>query len=457
MNRGGSAGESEKEGSGESEGRGIEAKRRPGGGKLSVVIIVKDEEETLGACLESVKGLADEIVVVDTGSSDKTVEVAREHGARTENFEWCDDFSAARNASLQMATGDWILWMDADDVLPKEEHQKIRKAMARGPEEAFYFSLENTGADRSRYPQLRLFPNLPSARFERPVHEQVVGALERLGIRCVRTDIRVVHTGYTTEAITSKKRRKYLGMMRRWLADHPEDADVRFRVGHTLYGEGDSQAAELEFKLLADDETLREQRPSIARMALTFLGRVRMDLKMHDQALGPLIASVDMAPGSALARLYLGECLLEMGRVGEACEHLTHALKNEEGETFFPVDPEGVRRSCEELLERCREAGVPESRDAGQQKAPDLDGREIKQDAMSDGRGSGDRLSLTMIVKDEADRLGHCLESVQGLVDEIVVVDTGSSDGTVEVARRYGAKVHYFEWCEDFPQPGTSP
>ena len=434
----------------DSEGQGIEAKRRPGGEKLSVAMIVKDGEQTLGACLESVKGIADEIVVVDTGSSDRTVEVAREHGARIEHFAWRDDFSAARNASIQMAAGDWVLWMDADDVLPKEEHQKIRKAMARGPGEAFYFSLENTGADRSRYPQLRLFPNLPGVRFERPVHEQVVGSLEGLGIRCVRTDIRVVHTGYTTDAITSKKRRKYLGMMRRWLAAHPEDADVRFRVGHTLYGEGDSQAAELEFKLLADDETLKMQRPSIARMALTFLGRVRMDLKRHDQALEPLTESVDMAPGSALARLYLGECLLEMGRAKEAREHLTHALENEEGEVFFPVDPKGVRRSCEELLERCGEAGVPGSRDADHQKALDLNGRGAKQNASKNGRESGDRLSLAMIVKDEADRLGRCLESVQGLVDEIVVVDTGSSDGTVEVARGYGAKVHYFEWCEDF-------
>ena len=435
-------------------------------GKLSVCLIVKDAEETLDACLNSVRGLADEIVVVDTGSSDSTVEIARRHGAKIGHFAWCDDFAAARNASLRLATGDWVLWMDADDVLPPEERDKVRRAMARGRQEAFYFILENVGADRSRYPQLRLFPNAPGAAFERPVHEQIVPSLERLGIACLRTDIRVVHTGYTTPERTAEKRRKYLRMMRRWLEMHPEDADIRFRVAHTLYGEGDLKAAEAELRTLTSDETLSVSRPSIARMARTFLGRVLMDRGRHDEALAPLKEAAAMAPESALARLYLGECCLALGQPEQASEHLSRALAHPDGDPFFPLDPAAFRTQCERLMERCKEQrteirpsprlttfatplphageGKPSGARRGEGRSPTPDPRPPA------GSGEGGRLSLTMIVKNEEARLGRCLENVQGLVDEIVVVDTGSADRTVEVARRYGAKVHYFEWCEDF-------
>ncbi|MSS72187.1 MAG: glycosyltransferase [Candidatus Latescibacteria bacterium] len=452
--------------------------RHPGGegngvlDRLSVCLIVRDGAQTLDACLESVKDLADEIVVVDTGSGDGTVEIARRHGAKIGHFTWCDDFAAARNASLRLATGDWTLWMDADDILPREAHDQVRQAMARGRQEAFYFTLENVGADRSRYPQLRLFPNVPGAAFERTVHEQIAPSLERLGIACVRTDIRVVHTGYTTPERTSEKRRKYLGMMRQWLETHPEDADIRFRVAHTLYGEGDLEAAGAEFRALVSDESLKARRPSVARMARTFLGRVRMDRGHHAEALSPLQESVALSPDASLARLYLGECCLALGQPEAAQEHLAHALTHEDGEPFFPLDRAAFRVECEKLMERCEAEGREQraesepsprlaplgfpspacgrgvahivSRGEGLPRSPIPDPRSLA------GGGGGGRLSLAMIVRNEEARLGRCLESVQGLVDEIVVVDTGSTDRTVEVARGYGAKIHFFEWCEDF-------
>ena len=82
---------------------------------LALCMIVKDEEAHLGCCLESVKGLVDEIVVVDTGSTDRTVEIARQYGARVFSYGWHDDFAAARNVSLSHAGADWILVLDADE------------------------------------------------------------------------------------------------------------------------------------------------------------------------------------------------------------------------------------------------------------------------------------------------------------------------------------------------------
>ena len=82
---------------------------------LSVCMIVRDEEEMLGESLESVSGVADQLVVVDTGSTDATVEIARSHGAEVHHFQWIDDFAAARNQSIRIATANWILWLDADE------------------------------------------------------------------------------------------------------------------------------------------------------------------------------------------------------------------------------------------------------------------------------------------------------------------------------------------------------
>src|SRR5690242_5378631 len=87
---------------------------RPAGPSISACLIVKNEEANLLRCLGSIRSSVDEIVVVDTGSTDRTVSVAESLGARVFHFEWCDDFSAARNESLRHAIGDWIIWVDGD-------------------------------------------------------------------------------------------------------------------------------------------------------------------------------------------------------------------------------------------------------------------------------------------------------------------------------------------------------
>jgi glycosyltransferase involved in cell wall biosynthesis len=99
--------------------------------RLSVCMIVKNEERFLGQCLASVKDIADELIVIDTGSTDRTVEIAREHGAHVGHFEWCNDFAAARNASIAPATGDWILFLDADEGLSPAEKRSLPYLMSQ--------------------------------------------------------------------------------------------------------------------------------------------------------------------------------------------------------------------------------------------------------------------------------------------------------------------------------------
>lgn len=99
--------------------------------KLSLCLICRDNERTIRSCLESIRPWVDEIVVVDTGSTDRTPQIAEELGARLFHFAWCDDFAAARNESLRHARGEWLFWMDSDDTISESCGRRLRELAHR--------------------------------------------------------------------------------------------------------------------------------------------------------------------------------------------------------------------------------------------------------------------------------------------------------------------------------------
>ncbi len=185
---------------------------------ISVAMIVKDESEQLAECLAGLRGLADEIRIVDTGSRDNTVEIARQNKAFVTFFIWCDDFSAARNESLRGCKGDWVLVLDADERLAPEDLAKIRTLADGLPQCGYRFVTRNytntesvdefhrcaPGDPFARgfagwYPsvKVRMFPNNAGARFEGKVHELVHKSLESRGLRIVDCDVPIHHYPYT--------------------------------------------------------------------------------------------------------------------------------------------------------------------------------------------------------------------------------------------------------------------
>ena len=139
--------------------------------RVTVCVITRDEEQSLPRCLDSLRGLADEVVVLDTGSSDRTVEAARESGARVVSAPWTDDLSAARNAALQLATGAWVLVLDADEWLDERGRAEVRRIVdddLRAPQRVRQITGER---ERSL---VRLFPNRPGLRFAGRTGERVV-------------------------------------------------------------------------------------------------------------------------------------------------------------------------------------------------------------------------------------------------------------------------------------------
>ena len=168
---------------------------------LSVCMIVKDEERNIERCLDSIKELSDEIIVVDTGSTDKTIEIYKSYDAKVIKHKWNNDFSEARNISIDNATKDYILFLDADEEIPKEDLIKIKSLLnSDNLSEGYFLRLVNMikGTNVGEYIVFRLFRNNKNYRFKGKIHEQVANSIQEYNKgNCIRTlDIRILHYGY---------------------------------------------------------------------------------------------------------------------------------------------------------------------------------------------------------------------------------------------------------------------
>jgi glycosyltransferase involved in cell wall biosynthesis len=215
---------------------------------VALSMIVRDAAASLGACLESVRGIVDEIVVADTGSTDETMAIATERHAQVIQVAWTDDFAAARNEALSHATGDYAFWLDADDVVEPRELPKLRALLGslerpvarleacpartepRPPQEsqAAYVvrcacaSSPGGTSGETVVDHVRLFPLRPEVRWTYRVHEQILPSLKRAKVPVRWTDLTVRHTGYVDPALRARKLDRDTRILKRELEERPD-------------------------------------------------------------------------------------------------------------------------------------------------------------------------------------------------------------------------------------------
>jgi len=215
---------------------------------LTAAMIVRNEEGFLGPCLSSLAGLADELVIVDTGSTDASRDIARSHGARLGEFPWTGDFAAARNHALDLARGEWILWIDADERVlpfPRAELERVLSARDVLACRLWFTDLEGTTPHR----KIRLWRNDPRLRFQGRIHENIATSIKAVvaedGYEIADCEMEMTHLGY--EGDISAKHRRNLPLLRQRLEEAPGIISNWLHLGGILTDLGEKEEAERVF------------------------------------------------------------------------------------------------------------------------------------------------------------------------------------------------------------------
>lgn len=197
--------------------------------KLSLIMIVKNEERCLKRCLMSVKEYVDEMIIVDTGSTDKSKEIAEAMGAKVIEFEWCNDFAKARNYGLEQSTGDWNLILDADEYITKIDKSMLM-AFMNNPNRLGQIKIVNILNKKgdTTYSKVFLSRLLPKGvRYTRSIHEQPDTSLPS-----IKLPIEVYHDGYLNEAVKVKRN---LELLKEQAPKSPQDGYIMYQLAYTLH------------------------------------------------------------------------------------------------------------------------------------------------------------------------------------------------------------------------------
>jgi glycosyltransferase involved in cell wall biosynthesis/tetratricopeptide (TPR) repeat protein/SAM-dependent methyltransferase len=324
------------------------APNQSGTPRLSVCLIAKNEERFLARCLQSVRGVAWQIVVVDTGSTDATKEIAQQHGAEVYDFPWCDDFSAARNAALEHVRGDWVLVLDADEELTAEGRESLQREMRADNVLAYRLPIVDVGKEDEGCSYVpRLFRNAPGLFFVGRIHEQVFSSVEvrrrQWGMENRLGSATLLHHGYAAEVVAERsKLARNLRLLERALDEMPNEPNLLMNYGLELSRAGRQEMAVEKYvqafrvmQSMPEDQIAPELRESL----LTQLSTQLAGMKKLDELIR-LMHSPLAQRGGLTASLHfgLGLAYMQLKRFEEAAEEFQQCLTKRDEPSLTPVN-----------------------------------------------------------------------------------------------------------------------
>jgi len=331
--------------------------------RLSVCLITKNEARFLPACLSSIKDIAAEIIIVDTGSTDNTVDIAKRFGAEVRHLPWTDDFSLPRNEALRWAKGDWILMLDADEVLSEDSRSKIQTEMTQPGVIAYRLPIVDVGReDHGRSFVPRLFRNAPGLFYVGRIHEQIYSSLE---VRRQQWSLQnhfghstIRHFGYSPEVIKDREKlARNLRLLEKAIEELPDDPNLLMNMGLELTKAGQVTEginhyldALKALTALPKEHWVPELRETLlSQLSTHLLGEKRFDeiplLFKHRLALA--------APLTATMHFTLGLALMELKRPKEAAEEFRACLKKRNEPALSPINPEIHKAGPSHCLALC--------------------------------------------------------------------------------------------------------
>jgi len=312
--------------------------------KISLCMIVKNEENMLRGSLSSVQGLVDEIIIVDTGSTDKTLEIAKEFGAKIYYFDWINDFAVARNESIKYATGDWILYLDADERIKHKDFSLLREQIKNVDEIIGGIVCNIVSVHTSMYGEKethkggypRIFRNLgyPKVKFIGRVHEQITPSLREFNLELAFSDIEIEHLGYdvSPEIMQTKVKRNY-ELLIQHVKDAPLDGYAWYQLGQTLAQMSLNQEAESSIRFAIANCKLSD---SIYSSACSTLANLVGNKKDFSESLIWSEKALEKAPNQIYPLNLKGYSLLNLNRYKEALETFEKALEIKNNKQSIP-------------------------------------------------------------------------------------------------------------------------
>lgn len=304
--------------------------------KISVCLMVKNEETFLEACLKSVQSIADEIVIVDTGSTDGTLQIAGRFADKLISIPFNGHYGAMRNEVIARAEAPWILFMDADEEFPPQEVEKIRRLVESAPDDvaAFRFLRYNFFANGGWYSTkvIKLFRNHPEIRYRKAISETIEPDINRIGMKIMDVPIIQNHFGHCRNRIArDRKARNYMELMRKQLEETPDDAVMIGYIGLNLrlFGEFDSalEATRRAIQMNPSSPTIH-----------SFHAHVLRSMGRNEEALAHYQEAARLRPADALISNMVGVMLMTLHRLEEARDifeqayhrdpHMIHILIN---------------------------------------------------------------------------------------------------------------------------------
>ena len=329
--------------------------------KLSVCYIAKNEEKNLPLSLETVKDFADELIVVDTGSADATKKIALDAGATVLDFVWRDDFAAARNFALDHATGDWIVFPDADEgfLTPEKVRDKLSEIDAmQPPVDAVMVTRvnvdpetkESQGTDRA----VRIFRNTPEIRYQGRIHETITHTGGKFLLHHDDGNLSVYHTGYA-KSVGMEKTERNFRLLQQEIAECGERPERYFALAGCYFDFKDYQKA-LKYTILSLNSSVQPVASRVPQFHIAIDAMRRLDWPLNEQL---ALAEKALAEYPKQPEFYgeRGMILCALGRLEEARASLCRAVeiyeKNETpatAETYFSEESaEIVRKRIKEI------------------------------------------------------------------------------------------------------------
>lgn len=492
--------------------------------KVSFCIIARNEERFIGTCLESIKSVAEEIILVDTGSTDKTIEIAKSFTDKILHLPWSNNFSDARNFALSYAKSPIIFSIDADEEL--KNPTAVLSALKFAKENVggwlvaniSFASREGSAAfDTYATKMVRMFRNHPDFRYRGIIHEQIQDSILEKGFQLSDSEIILVHHGYSLGPAEMKRKQiRNLELLLQEVKLKPKMGYTHFQLAKTYLALGRLVEAENYIQ-----KAIQYSKPigTILPQAYNYGGIIAFRFGNYELALERAQNSLKLLPNQSFANFILGEVFsakLEYGKALDVYQRMSLFQQNPNSLTMIvgdyflpqhellfrigrcyiglgqPADAEKYFRQGFDLandfdnLRGLINALVlqkefiqarnlllnylksnPEQKEEINRFLSQVDKLEniekgkfplqvnlTKEEpfttSASTSPNSNILATLSMIVKNEEKHLAGCIESVRDVVDEVVIIDTGSIDRTKEIAQNYGAKIFEFEWKDDF-------